>query len=145
MKIKEIHITSKVKKTQNLISRDSTKVTRSRMKQEKAKYKIQILGDNHARGLANELKYKLTRDYEIQGVIKPGSTLVNLVNTTPSDPKTLSKSDVCIVWYGSNDVGRNEANMGICALKHFISCNKQFKRTYTEHSSKARSHSKFLC
>jgi hypothetical protein len=54
MKIKEIHITSKVKK-----------VTRSRMKEEKAKHKIQILGDNHARGLANELKYKLTRDYEI--------------------------------------------------------------------------------
>jgi hypothetical protein len=68
------------------------------MKEEKAKHKIQILGDNHARGLANEFKYKLTRNYEIQGVIKPGSTLVNLVNTTPSDLNTLSKSDVCIVW-----------------------------------------------
>jgi hypothetical protein len=78
--------------SQNLISRDSAKVTGSRMKEEKAKHKIQILGDNHARGLANEFKY------EIQGVIKPGSTLVNLVNTTPSDLKTLSKSDVCIVW-----------------------------------------------
>jgi hypothetical protein len=57
-------------------------------------------------------------------VVKPGLTLVNLVNTTPSDLKTLTKSDVCIVWDGSNDVGRNEANMGIRALKHFISCNK---------------------
>jgi hypothetical protein len=107
--IKEIHITSKVKKTQNLIS----------------KHKIRILGDNHARGLANELKYKLTRDYEIQGVIKPGSTLVNFVNTTPSDLKTLPNSYVCIVWGVSNDVGINEANMVIRALKHFISCNKQ--------------------
>jgi hypothetical protein len=125
MRIKEIHITSKVKKTQNLIS----------------KHKIKILGDNHARGLANEL----TRDYEIQGVIKPGSTLVNLVNTTPSDQKTLQRViDVCIVWGGSNDVGRNEATMGIRALKHFISCNKQYKRTCIEHSSKARSHSEFL-
>jgi hypothetical protein len=88
-----------------------------------SKHKIRILGDNHARGLANELKYKLTRDNEIQGVIKPGSTLVNFVNTTPSDLKTVPKSDVCIVWGGSND-GRNEANMGIRALKHFISCNK---------------------
>jgi hypothetical protein len=97
MKIKEIHITSKVKKTQNLLPRDSTKVTRSRMKAVKAKKYIQILAGNHARGLANELKYKLTRDYEIQGIIKPGSTLVYLVNTTPSDLKTLSKSEVCLV------------------------------------------------
>jgi hypothetical protein len=89
--IKEIHITSKVKKTQNFIS----------------KHKIQILGDKHARGLANGLKYKLTRDYEIQDVIEPGSTFVNLVNTTPSDLKTIPNSDVCIVWGGSNDVGRN--------------------------------------
>jgi hypothetical protein len=36
------------------------------MKVSKAKYKIQILYDSHARGLANELKYKLTSDYEIQ-------------------------------------------------------------------------------
>jgi hypothetical protein len=66
------------------------------MKEEKSKHKLQILGGNHARGLANELKYKLPRDYQIQGVIKPGSTLVNLVNTTPSDLKTISKSDVCV-------------------------------------------------
>jgi hypothetical protein len=42
-------------------------------------YLIQILGDNHARGLTNEL----TRDYETQDIVKPGSTLVNLINTTP--------------------------------------------------------------
>jgi hypothetical protein len=72
---------------QNLISRDSVKVTRSRMKKEKVKHKIQILGDNHARGLVNELKYKLIRDYKTQAMVKPGSTLVNLINTTPSDLK----------------------------------------------------------
>jgi hypothetical protein len=86
--------------------------------------KIQILGDSHARGLANELKYKLTCDYEIQAVTKPGSTLVNLVNNTSSDLKTLIKSDVCIVWGGPNEVGRNEGNIGIRALKHFISSHK---------------------
>jgi hypothetical protein len=58
------------------------------MKVGKVKHKIQILGDSHARGLANELKYKLTCDYEIVGVTKPGSTLVNLVNTTSTDLKT---------------------------------------------------------
>jgi hypothetical protein len=61
------------------------------MKEEKVKHKIQILGGNCARGLANELKYKLTRDYETQAVVKPESTLVNLVNTTLSDLKTLKR------------------------------------------------------
>jgi hypothetical protein len=46
----------------------STKVSQIGMKDGKAEHKIQILGDSHARGLANELKYKLTCDYEIQGV-----------------------------------------------------------------------------
>jgi hypothetical protein len=86
------------------------------MKAGKVKHKIQILGDSHARGLANELKHKPTCDYEVQGVAKPGSTLVNLVNTNPVDLETLTKNDVCIVWGGSNDVALNEANMGICAL-----------------------------
>jgi hypothetical protein len=86
----------------------------------KVKHKISVIGDSHAKGLANELKYKLTRDFEIQGATKPGSTLVNLVNTTSA----LTKSDVCIVWGGTNDVGQNESNMGICALKHFIRSHK---------------------
>jgi hypothetical protein len=43
------------------------------MKVGKAKHKIQILGDSHAKGLANELKYKLTSDYKIQGLTKPVS------------------------------------------------------------------------
>jgi hypothetical protein len=90
------------------------------MKAGKVKHKIPILGDSHARGLANELKHKLTCDYEVQGVTKPGSALVNLVNTTSADLKTLTKNVVCIVWGGSNDVALNEANMGIRALKQLI-------------------------
>jgi hypothetical protein len=35
-----------------------TKVSQVRMKEGKAKHKIQILGDSHARGLAKELTYK---------------------------------------------------------------------------------------
>jgi hypothetical protein len=38
----------------------------------KVKHKIRVIGDSHAKGFANELKYKLTRDFEIQGVINQG-------------------------------------------------------------------------
>jgi hypothetical protein len=43
------------------------------------------------------------------------------VKTTHSDLKTLTKRDVCIVWGGTHDVGRNESNIGIRALKDFVS------------------------
>jgi hypothetical protein len=66
----------------------------------KKKQKIIIMGDSHARGLAKELKYKLNHEFEVQGIIKPGSTLENLVKTTCSDLRTLTKRKVCLVWGG---------------------------------------------
>jgi hypothetical protein len=71
---------------------------------DKVKHKIRIIGDNHARGLANKLKHKLTCEFESQGMVKPGSTLHKLVINLDSDLKDLSISDVCVVWGGSKDV-----------------------------------------
>jgi hypothetical protein len=79
----------------------------------KVKHKIRIIGDSHARGLANELKDKLNCEFESQGMVKPGSTLDKLVINLDSDLKDLSVSDVCVVWSGSKDVARNESNLGI--------------------------------
>jgi hypothetical protein len=79
------------------------------------------MGDSHAKGLANELKYKLNHEFELLGIIKPGCTLEKLLRTTCLDLKTLTKRNVCLVWGGINDVGRNETNMGICALNDFVS------------------------
>jgi hypothetical protein len=106
-----------------------TKVTKSRIeslrnktkKESEIKQKIIIMGDSHARGMAKELKYRLNQEFEIQCIIKPGSTLEKLVKTTYSDLKTLTKRDVCLVWGGTHDVGRNESNIGIHALKDFVS------------------------
>jgi hypothetical protein len=83
--------------------------------------KTAVMGDSHARGLAKELKYRLNHELEIRGIKKPGSTLLKLVKTTCSDLKTLTKRGVCLVWGDTNDVGRNETNMGIHMLNDFIS------------------------
>jgi hypothetical protein len=40
------------------------------------------------------------------------------------DLKTLTKRDICLVWGGTNGVGRNEMNMGIFALNDFVSLNE---------------------
>lgn len=87
-------------------------------------HKRRILGDSHARGLAIELKYRLNQEFEIQGVIKPVSTLEKLTNSASTDLKDLTKKDACIIWGGSNDVGRNETNIGICSLHEFVSCHQ---------------------
>jgi hypothetical protein len=47
----------------------------------------------------------LNHEFETQGFIKPGSSLENLVKTTFSDLKSLTKRDICLVWGGTNDVG----------------------------------------
>jgi hypothetical protein len=44
-------------------------------------HRILVIGDSHARGLAMNLKQKLSNDYEVQGIVKPGSTLESLINT----------------------------------------------------------------
>jgi exonuclease III len=53
-------------------------------------------------------------------MVKPGCTVNKLVSSSSLDLKDLTMSDVCIVWGGSNDVGRNETIAGIRALRHFI-------------------------
>ena len=43
-------------------------------KENKIKQKIITMGDSHTRGMAKELKYRLNQEFEIQGIIKHGST-----------------------------------------------------------------------
>jgi hypothetical protein len=37
-----------------------------------------------------------------------------------SDINRLTKRDVCIIWTGTQDIGKNEAEKGIRALKDFV-------------------------
>jgi hypothetical protein len=98
----------------------SSKANHTSENSKMVKHKIRILGDSHSRGLANELKCKLTQEFEIQGMVKPGCTVDKLVSSSTLDPKDLTMSDVCIVWGCTNDVGRNETIAGIRVLRHFV-------------------------
>jgi hypothetical protein len=64
----------------------------------KKQHRIVILGDSHAKGMATELKYNLNSDFEVIGLVKPGSTLLNIAKSTYSDIKTLKK--VMFVLFG---------------------------------------------
>jgi hypothetical protein len=82
------------------------------------------LGDSHAKGIATELKYNLNADFEVIRIAKPGSTLVNIAKSTCSDIKTLKKTDVCVIWGGTNDIGKNETLAGVRAMYDLVKSRK---------------------
>jgi hypothetical protein len=70
----QIHKDAEVSKTMKLRTNN---VSYTNEKIGKKKQKIIVMGDSHARGLAKELKCILNHEFEIQGIIKPESTLEN--------------------------------------------------------------------
>jgi len=54
-------------------------------KSTKAKRKILIIGDNHALGIASEIQLNLDDDFEIQGIVKPGSDLAAITHIVNRD------------------------------------------------------------
>jgi hypothetical protein len=50
-------------------------------KEDRSKQKILIMGDSHARGIAQEFRYQLNQEFEVQGIIKPGATMKTVVST----------------------------------------------------------------
>jgi len=88
--------------------------------QAKKRGKIIIIGDNHARGCAQEIQHNLEYDYEIQGIVKPGASLQSIVNTPRDSFGKLTKKDVIVLWGGTCDVGRNESTKGLYQIRSFV-------------------------
>jgi hypothetical protein len=89
-------------------------------KSTKEKRKILIIGDSHAQGIASEIKLNLNDDFEIQGIVKPGSGPAAITNTVYRETNTLTKQDAVVVWGGIRDVSRNESQKGVCQLRNFV-------------------------
>ena len=64
---------------------------------------IIILGDNHARGCAQEVQHNLGRDFEVQGIVKPGANTEIIVNTSPNITRKLTKKRASY-WCGGAEV-----------------------------------------
>ena len=52
---------------------------------------IIILGDNHARGCAQEVQHNPGRDFEVKERVKPGANTEIIVNTSPNITSKLTK------------------------------------------------------
>ena len=70
-----------------LIGNSEIKISKST----KAKYKILIKGDSHTQWISSEIQYNLDDDFEIQGIVKPGSDLAAIMHAVNKDTGALTK------------------------------------------------------
>jgi lysophospholipase L1-like esterase len=55
------------------------------------------------------------------GTVMPGATLENIIKSNTKGIKTLGQNDAVIVCGGTNDISKNESNVGLRQLKKFVS------------------------
>ena len=84
------------------------------------KNKVVIIGDSHAIGYAAVISSELGNDFEVTGTVIPGAQLVNITNLADIEISALGKSDAVIVIGGSNDINKNETNIGLIHLRKFV-------------------------
>jgi hypothetical protein len=62
-------------------------------KSTKVKQNILIIGESHVQGITSEIQLNLDDDFEIQGIVKPGSNLAAITHTVNRDTGDLTKQD----------------------------------------------------
>jgi hypothetical protein len=67
---------------------------------ERPRHRILIIGDSHARGMADKLRHNLKEDYSVQGLVKAGADLAAILSSGVKDIKDLTKKNMVIVWSG---------------------------------------------
>jgi hypothetical protein len=85
--------------------------------------KVVIIGDSHARGYAANMKYYLTNNYKVSGIVKPGACADTLIASAPDDIEHLTNKDAIIFWGGTNDVGKNNSQAGLRHIVEFVEAN----------------------
>jgi hypothetical protein len=86
----------------------------------KHKHKVIIVGDSHARNCANEVKQIVGNKFEVTGIVKPGASTEEVVNTASRNIGKLTNKDMVVVWTGALDVAKNETEKGLHQIKTFV-------------------------
>jgi hypothetical protein len=85
------------------IKRDLKKNHEKRSVENKV-HKVLILGDSHTRGCVSEVKNQLNNEYEVSGIVNPGSEMKNIKESAKMKMAQLTNDDIVVLWRGSNDV-----------------------------------------
>jgi hypothetical protein len=65
------------------------------------------VGNSHSKGCATNMKCYLSNNYNVQGLVKPGTCSDILTKKAKNVIKNLTKNDFLILWSGANDVAIN--------------------------------------
>jgi hypothetical protein len=91
------------------LQRNRTNTDKNRLKNWK-KHKILITGNSHSKDMAAELQHNLDKNFGVQGLVKPSSDLLSILNPGIVDIKDLTKNDIVVVTGGMRDVSKNETD-----------------------------------
>jgi hypothetical protein len=58
------------------------------------KHQIITIGDSHRKNCASEVKYDLDNNFQVQGVVKPGTGLMTVTKQQKEDVKNLTE-----IWW----------------------------------------------
>jgi hypothetical protein len=64
-------------------------------------------------------------EFEVSGIVKPGASMEEIVNTVSRDIKKLTNKDIVVVWIGTLDVAKNETEKGLHQIKTFVEYHNQ--------------------
>jgi hypothetical protein len=82
--------------------------------------KLLLIGDSHARGCPVKVKNMINDEFEVCGLVKPGSSASNLTKSINNEVMNLSKNDTLVFWGGSNDVYKNNFESGLNHIQNFV-------------------------
>jgi hypothetical protein len=86
----------------------------------KSQRKVLILGDSHARGCAEEVQHNLNRNFSVQGIVKPGACMKDIVSSPSNCALNNSPSNTFVIWGGARDTGKNESTRALKVVQNFI-------------------------
>jgi lysophospholipase L1-like esterase len=93
---------------------------RSRRNLKNKDHKVILIGDSHARELADKISKYLGNSYEITGYVNPGTGLEVITNSAKNEIDNLTQKDVVIVCGGANNVSKNESVKGLKCVTQFV-------------------------
>ena len=99
---------------------ESVKVLNNMERPGVSKHRILLVGDSHIRSYASALKPLLNNNYDLYGVVKPGSGTSELSESAKKVANQLTHNDVIVICSGSNDYDQNDFSRTFLNIKDYV-------------------------
>jgi hypothetical protein len=87
------------------------------------KHRILLVEDSYIRGYVSTLKPLLNNDYDLCGVVKPGSGTSEVSESAEEIAGQLTHDDVIVICSGTNDYDQNDFSRTFRNIKDYVTRN----------------------